>query len=75
MALNYANIAVKSQKDGQFIVFTTCQEADKGNKEVEKEIAKLNQSEVYFQIQNFIKTQLINSAIVWMEKFALRQAA
>lgn len=51
MALNYANIAVKAKKDGLYIVFTTCQEADKGNKEVEKEITKLNQSEVYFRLK------------------------
>ncbi|HRN47385.1 MAG TPA: glycoside hydrolase 43 family protein, partial [Niabella sp.] len=56
MALNYANIAVKAKKDGQFIVFTTCQEADKGNKEVEKEIAKLNQSEVYFRLKFYKDT-------------------
>jgi hypothetical protein len=56
MAMNYANIAVKAKKDGLYIVFTTCEEADKGNKEVEKEIARLNQSEVYFRLRFYRDT-------------------
>ncbi len=51
MALSYGNIAVKTKKDGQYIVFTTCEDADKGSKEIEKEIVKLNQRDVYFRIQ------------------------
>lgn len=53
MALSYAGISVKTKRDGQYIVFTTCQDADNGSKETEKDIAKINQKEVYFRMQFF----------------------
>ena len=56
MALSYANIAVKTKNDGLYIVFTTCEDADKGTREIEKEIVKLNQRDVYFRVQFFKDT-------------------
>ena len=56
MATSYANIAVKTKKDGQYIVFTTCENAEQGAREVEKEIVKLNQKEVFFRLQFFRDT-------------------
>lgn len=56
MALSYANIAVKTKTDGRYIVFTTCENADKGTAETEKQIAKLNQDDVYLRMQFFKDT-------------------
>lgn len=56
MALSYANIAVKAKEDGQYIVFTSCADADKGTKEVEKEILKIGQKDVWFRLRFFKDT-------------------
>jgi beta-xylosidase len=57
MALSYANIAVKRGKDGQqYIVYTTCTDADRGQKEIEKEIRKFTGQEVYLRMQFFRDT-------------------
>lgn len=51
MAMNYGNIAVKRKKDGNYIVMTTCERADRQGKEVERELAQFNQKEIYFRMQ------------------------
>jgi len=51
MAMSYGSIAVKHKTDGNYIVFTTCDKADRDGKEVEKELVKLNQKDVYFRMQ------------------------
>lgn len=48
--LSYANIALKSKKDGIYIVYTTCKDADKGKPETEQILTKINQSEVYLRV-------------------------
>jgi hypothetical protein len=51
MGLSYANIALKSKKDGIYLVFSTCKDADKGNAEKETEMAKLNNGELYLRVE------------------------
>ncbi|MGZ3951195.1 MAG: beta-xylosidase family glycoside hydrolase, partial [Flavisolibacter sp.] len=51
MGLSYANLALKSKKVGTYLVFSTCKGADKGNAEIETEIAKLNDGELYLRVE------------------------
>jgi len=51
MGLSYANIAIKSGKDGNNVVYTVCTDAGKGNKEIEKRINAIKDSIVYFRIK------------------------
>lgn len=44
MGLSYANIALKSRKDGIWLVYTTCKDAYKGTAETEKAITKVGDS-------------------------------
>jgi beta-xylosidase len=48
--LSYANIALKSKKDGIYLVYTTCKEADKGKSEIEQVLTKVKQSDVYLRL-------------------------
>ena len=48
--LSYANIAVKSKKDGNYLVYTTCLTADKGNAEKEETLVKLSSSAIYLRV-------------------------
>jgi beta-xylosidase len=51
MGRSYAQISIKSKKDGLYVVYGVCQSADKGKTESEKEIAKLKSGTVYFRIK------------------------
>ncbi|AXY75656.1 glycoside hydrolase [Paraflavitalea soli] len=53
MGLSYANIALKSRKDGIWLVYGTCKDAYKANPETEKTLTKLGDSTatVYFRVQ------------------------
>lgn len=51
MGLSYANLAVKSNKKGISLVYTTCAGASKGNPEKEKVITELNQPVVYLRVK------------------------
>lgn len=56
MGRSYAEISIKSKKDGLYLVYGTCQNADKGKTENEKEITKLNpiaigSVSVYFRVK------------------------
>jgi len=48
--LSYANIAVKSKKDGNYLVYTACKAADKGKAEKEEVIVKLTTSTIYLAV-------------------------
>ncbi|MGF7039035.1 glycoside hydrolase family 43 protein [Mucilaginibacter lappiensis] len=51
MGFSYANIAMKSKKDGVYLVFTTCVDADKGKAEEEELITKLSSSTIYLRVK------------------------
>jgi beta-xylosidase len=51
MGRSYAQISIKSKKDGLYVVYGVCQSADKGKTESEKEIAKLKSGTVYFRVK------------------------
>jgi beta-xylosidase len=48
--LSYANIAVKSKKDGNYLVYTTCKAADKGKVEKEEVLVKLTANTIYLSV-------------------------
>lgn len=50
MGLSYANLALKSKKDGLYLVYVVCKDADKGNAEKETVITKLNSGEIYLRV-------------------------
>lgn len=50
MGQNYASIAVKSKKDGNYLVFGLCKAAHKGNAEVETTLTKLDASPLYLRV-------------------------
>jgi beta-xylosidase len=50
MGLSYANLALKSKKDGIYLVYSVCRNADKGNAERETVITKLNGGDVYLRV-------------------------
>ncbi len=50
MGLSYANLALKSQKDGIYLVYTVCKEAAKGKSETEKQVQKINDAIVYLRV-------------------------
>jgi beta-xylosidase len=50
MGLSYVNIAVKSGKDGLSLVYVTCKAANKGGKESERTLTKLNGPDVYLRV-------------------------
>ena len=51
MGLSYANLALKSKKDGIYLVYSVCKDADKGKTEKETVIAKMNSGEIYLSVQ------------------------
>lgn len=51
MGFSYANMALKSKKDGIYLVYTLCKDAEKGKAEVEKEIMKMQDSTVFFRVK------------------------
>lgn len=48
--LSYANLAIKSKKDGNYLVYTTCKAADKGKPEKEETIVKLTSPTIYLSV-------------------------
>jgi len=48
--LSYANLSLKSKKDGVYLVYSVCKNADKGKSEDEKTIVKLSSKEVYLRV-------------------------
>lgn len=51
MGRSYAQMSIKSRKDGLYLVYGTCQNADKGKSENEKEIIKLKSASVYLRVK------------------------
>ncbi|WP_419699469.1 glycoside hydrolase 43 family protein [Mucilaginibacter sp. NFX135] len=51
MGFSYAGIAVKNKKDGVYLVFDHCKDADKGNAEEEKTIAKLDKPTIWLRVK------------------------
>jgi len=51
MGRSYAQISLKSKKDGIYVVYGVCQGADKGKTENLKEVAKLKSSTAYFRVK------------------------
>ncbi|MDF3078161.1 MAG: glycosyl hydrolase 43 family protein [Sphingobacteriaceae bacterium] len=50
MGLSYANIALKNKKDGIYIVYSVCKDAEHGSKEDEKIIAQAQNTTVYLRV-------------------------
>lgn len=50
MGYSYAGLAVKSRKDGNYLVYTLCKDAVKGKAEAETELVKLTSRDVYFRV-------------------------
>lgn len=51
MGLSYANIALKSKKDGIYLVYSVCKDATSGKAEKETVIARMNNGEIYLRVQ------------------------
>lgn len=51
MGRNYAQIGIQRKKEGLYLVYGVCQNADKGKIENEKEITRLKSGSVYFRIK------------------------
>lgn len=51
MGSNYSSLSLKSKKDGIYLVYTVCENADKGAEETETTIAKLNDGNIYLKVQ------------------------
>ena len=49
--LSYSYLAVKSKKDGLYLVHSVCKSADKGKVENEKQLIKLDGKEVYLRVK------------------------
>lgn len=51
MGFSYANIALKSRKDGIYLVYTICKDANKGNIENETVITKVTDGNIYLRVK------------------------
>lgn len=50
MGLSYANLALKNEKEGIYLVYTVCPDAASGKKEQEKVITQLSNGQVYLRV-------------------------
>ena len=51
MGMSYANIALKSKKDGLYLVESVCNDAYNGNGETESVITKISSNEIYLRVK------------------------
>lgn len=51
IGFSYANVALKSRKDGIYLVYTLGKDAEKGKPEVEKEIMKMQDATAFFRVK------------------------
>ncbi|MEJ6980941.1 glycoside hydrolase 43 family protein [Pedobacter sp. P351] len=51
MGFSYAGLALKSKKDGNYLVYTLCKNAEGGKAEEEKIISKVSNQPVYFRVK------------------------
>lgn len=50
MGQSYANLSIKSKKDGNYLVYAVCKNAHKGSKEVETTVTKINAATLYLRV-------------------------
>ena len=50
MGFSYANLALKSKKDGVYLIYTVCKNAQNGKSEDEKEIMKVPNATAHFRV-------------------------
>src|SRR5665647_278355 len=50
MGMSYANIALESKSDGNYLVYTDCKDADKGNTETERIISNVINDQIYLRV-------------------------
>ena len=51
MGLSYANVALKSKKDGVYLVYTVCKDAGKGKSEIEIILGKQIERTIYLRVK------------------------
>ena len=51
MGFSYANLALKSKKDGLYLVYIVCKDAQQGKPEVEKVLTKVTDPTVYLRVK------------------------
>ena len=51
MGLSYANLALKSKKDGIYLVYSVCKNAATGSAEKETVLTKLSKGEIYLRVK------------------------
>jgi beta-xylosidase len=51
MGMSYANIALKSKKDGLYVVYTVCKESDKSKPETETILTKTTSGIIFFRVR------------------------
>ena len=51
MGFSYANLALKSKKDGLYLVYIVCKDAEQGKREVEKVLTKVTDPTVYLRVK------------------------
>ncbi|MBL0182661.1 MAG: glycoside hydrolase 43 family protein [Chitinophagaceae bacterium] len=51
MGFSYASLTLKSKKDGIYLVYTVCKDADKGKPESEVVIAKVDDAAIYLRVK------------------------
>ncbi len=51
MGFSYANLALKSKKDGTYLVYTVCKDAEKGKGENEKTVVKMSTPAAYLRVK------------------------
>ncbi|MCW3087415.1 MAG: glycosyl hydrolase 43 family protein, partial [Sediminibacterium sp.] len=49
--MSYAGLAMKTKKDGVYLVYTSCRDAMKGKPETERVISKFNDAMVYLRVK------------------------
>jgi hypothetical protein len=50
MGMSYANIALESRPGGNYIVYSVCMDASKGNTEIEKTITGVNEDSIFLRV-------------------------
>lgn len=51
LGMDYAYISVVKKADGNYISFSSCKDADKGNKETVQDGEKVNSTDIYFRVK------------------------
>jgi beta-xylosidase len=51
MGMSYAHLSIKNTKDGNYLVYAVCKDAAKGKTETEKNITKIENTELYLRVK------------------------